>query len=588
MAEIGNIRVKIKKYKYVYAAVFFIFVVGIFLRVYNFSPWMHFELDQARDVFIIKNALENGIENLPLLGPQARGKELYLGPIFYYFSYISSFLLGVSPESMALPDLFFSILSIPLFYFFARIFFSRWTSVALVTVVATSLFLVTYARFAWNPNGMFFWSLVAFYGLLQSYRDEKFKSKWFLVFVFGIGILTQLHFIAFIAAPLTSLAYVLLAKIRIPWRTLVGSVGILLFIYSSVIFSEFQSQGKNTQAFFLSIVSGNNIETNDNLKDIPNRGIIEKILRASQESSTFYWNIISSDNVGRYNIRIKKDNQAYLRIVCNENCKKALPHHLLALFVFGISLGVFGHTLVNLFYRRKKIKNLEIKNKYHAYLLIGLWLFFGGGFLVLVAYQISPRFFLYLAAPFLILLGVILEKIKNINKVGRYVFVVMVSILVGMNLYVTKEYFGVLKKAKNTKTSIVWHDIAMNQNDIVTLGQLREAGLFLKTTHNNSEKFVVIGDNPYARAFYYIVAAENNNKDALCYIKTADFDVTQLAGMTYYVLLRNKSRTQISQDMLHTHYIQAESNLGTINLYKIVPNVSGEARQNILNQCYTQ
>lgn len=576
------------KRNYIFIILAIIFALGIFLRVYNFGNWMHFELDQARDIFIIKNALENGIENLPILGPQARGKELYLGPIFYYFSYATSFFFGISPESMALPDLFFSIISIPLFYFFARIFFSRWISVALVAIVTTSLFLITYARFAWNPNSMFFWSLVTFYGLLQSYRTEKFKPVWFLVFVFGMGILTQLHFIAFIAVPLTSLAFILLAKIHIPWRTLVGSIGILMIIYSPLISSEFQSQGKNTQAFFLSIISGNNTETNNELEDAPNRGIFEKILRASQESSTFYWNIISSDNVGRYNIRIKKDNQTYFRIVCNENCRNALPHHLLALFVFGVSLGVFGYVLVKLFFKRKKVKKIEIENKYQSYLLIGLWLFFGGVFLILVAYQISPRFFLYLAAPFVILLGVVLEKIKNINRIGHYAVVAIVAVLVSMNLYITKEYFSVLNEAKDAKNPIVWRDMVMNQNDIVTLGQLREAGLFLKSTHNNSEKFVIIADNPYARAFYYIVVAENNNKDALCYIKIADFDANELANTTYYVLLRNKSKTQISQNMLHTHHIEAKNNFGTINLYKMVPNASGKIQQNILNQCYTQ
>lgn len=52
MVEIGKIKKEIKKYRYVYIAVFLIFVLGLFLRLYKFGPLMHFELDQARDCIV--------------------------------------------------------------------------------------------------------------------------------------------------------------------------------------------------------------------------------------------------------------------------------------------------------------------------------------------------------------------------------------------------------------------------------------------------------------------------------------------------------------------------------------------------------
>lgn len=586
MIGIEKVKGELKKYKYVYVAVFFIFVLGVFLRVYKFDSLMHFELDQARDIFVIKGAIENGIENLPLLGPQARGKELYLGPIFYYFSYVSSLIFGISPRSMALPDLLFSIFSIPLFYLFARLFLSiRWVAISITAILSTSLFLVTYGRFAWNPNGMFFWSLLTFYSLLRAYEDRKLKAKWFLLFVFSLSILTQLHFIAFVSVPLVVLFYLVMVKIRIPWRVALGSFFILLFLYSPVILSEIKTKGRNIDSFLDAIKLNRGIETVDDREDGANRGFAEKTLRAFQETSTFYWNIVSSDNNGGYNIRIKKDDQKFFRIICNENCKNNLGHHFLAILIFVFSLGAFLFSFVKIFNKKRFKDDLVIENIFNRHLLLFLWLFFGEIFLILVAYQISPRFYLYLAAPFLILLGILFELIGKSFSWGKW-FVVTISILLfGLNLFKTTEYLKLLNGAKIEKDPLAWNDIVLNQNDIVTLEQLRMAGKYLNSLSVQSEKFLIIGDNNYARAFYYVVAVENENNNALCYIKRAGIDVSQLKNKTYYVLTRTKSKDQIDDNMLVTHEIGDWKNFGTINLYKMVPD---EYDNKILlpNQCF--
>ncbi|MEF3692473.1 MAG: glycosyltransferase family 39 protein [Candidatus Moraniibacteriota bacterium] len=366
-----KIKKEIKKHKYVYITLFIVFVLGVFLRVYNFGPWLHFELDQARDVFVVQDAVKNGVENLPLLGPQARGKDLNLGPIFYYFSYFSSWIFGTSPESMALPDLLFSIFSIPLFYLFARLFlFGRWTAVSISAILSTSLFLVTYGRFAWNPNGMFFWSMVTFYSLLKAYEDRELNAKWFLLFIFGFGVLTQLHFIAFVSAPLAVLFYLATVRIRIPWRIVLGSFFILLFLYSPVILSEIKTKGRNIDSFLEAVKLSDGIETVDDKEAGVNRGFAEKTLRAFQETSTFYWNIISSDNNGGYNIRIKKDNQKFFRIVCNENCKNNLGHHFLAILIFVFSLGIFLFSFVKIFNKKRSKNDLVAENIFNRYLLL--------------------------------------------------------------------------------------------------------------------------------------------------------------------------------------------------------------------------
>lgn len=451
-----------------------------------------------------------------------------------------------------------------------------------MAISASSLFLIIYGRFAWNPNSMVFWSLVTFYSLLRAYRDRKFSSRWFLLSALGFGILTQLHFIAFIVTPLVILSYLIITRMRIPWKSLVWSLLILIFLYSPVIFSEIRSEGKNINSFFSAISLEGGVETLDDKEDGANRGFIEKALRAFQETSTFYWNIISSDNNGGYNIRIKKDEQRYFKIICNENCKNSLSHQLIAIFIFTFSFLLSIYFLIKI-YRKKNIQNdFRLENIYNRYLLIFLWLFFGEIFLILVAYQISPRFFLFLVVPFLILLGTLFKVINDSVSWGKWVVTGMVVIFVSSNLINVTRYFSLLEKSQKEKELPAIKDLVLNQNDIVTLGQLREAGAYLNSLNTQSNKFLIVGDNSYARALYYVTKIENNSEDALCYIKFADFESAQLNGETYYLLLRSKSKNQIISDMLIYHKVQEWKNFGTVNLYKMIPNNNVENNQLIL------
>ncbi|HLM83842.1 MAG TPA: hypothetical protein VK254_01360, partial [Candidatus Bathyarchaeia archaeon] len=64
-----------------------IVVFAVAIRVYHFSDWLHFGMDQARDASLVRDAVQNGPSQLPLLGPRAAGTFVRLGPIFYYFQY---------------------------------------------------------------------------------------------------------------------------------------------------------------------------------------------------------------------------------------------------------------------------------------------------------------------------------------------------------------------------------------------------------------------------------------------------------------------------------------------------------------------
>ena len=153
-----------KNRNFIVLAIFIIVAVAFAVRVYHFSDWLYFQGDQARDALLVTEAYGGGPGNLPLLGPRAGGTSTRLGPVFYYFQYISVLIFGNrSPAVFAFPDLFFSILTIPLLYLFLRKFFKSGWSILLTLLYSVSLYTVQYSRFAWNPNSLPFFNLLFFF-----------------------------------------------------------------------------------------------------------------------------------------------------------------------------------------------------------------------------------------------------------------------------------------------------------------------------------------------------------------------------------------------------------------------------------------
>ena len=185
---------KIKANKWEFALLLIIICVGIFLRTYNFSRWLHFEIDQVYDMDIVAPAVSDGIQNLPLLGPNVGGGMARLGPAFYYMEYASAKIFGNTPVGHAMNVLILSILALPLFYVFCRKYFSKVESLGLLAIFSVSLYMVMYSRFSWSPNVLPFLVLLSFYTLLRSVSPkEKYPARWFLAAVALITITSQIH-----------------------------------------------------------------------------------------------------------------------------------------------------------------------------------------------------------------------------------------------------------------------------------------------------------------------------------------------------------------------------------------------------------
>lgn len=137
--RLDNLKKTFKRIPRLIWALALIISVGIFLRTYHFHDWLVFNPDQARDAAVVDNVL-SGQTSWIILGPEAGNSHFQLGPWFYHMQVISAKIFGSAPDTMAYPDLLFSVLAIPLFYIFLKKYFSTRMSLALTGLYSMSFF----------------------------------------------------------------------------------------------------------------------------------------------------------------------------------------------------------------------------------------------------------------------------------------------------------------------------------------------------------------------------------------------------------------------------------------------------------------
>ncbi len=248
--RIQEIQERLRAVPIAYRMLGVIILAGIFFRVYNFAPWLRFNSDQARDASVVRSMVEEGI--IPLLGPVAGGTAFKLGPIFYYFQYLSAKIFGVSPDVMAYPDLLFGIMAIPLIYFLLRRYFTSFIALSVAALYAVSFFAIQYSRFAWNPNSAPFFSMLFVYSILRlSDTEEGRKRRWILLAGISLGVGMQLHTLLLFGMPFAFLilsAYLMKKNDMRFFQVILISV-FALVVHSPQIVSEIRTGGGNFLAF---------------------------------------------------------------------------------------------------------------------------------------------------------------------------------------------------------------------------------------------------------------------------------------------------------------------------------------------------
>ena len=443
----------------IYISIFaVIFVVGIALRVYGFKDFLIFGFDQARDATLTSNIIEKH-QGLPLLGPHAMGTRFKVGPIYYYFQYISVLIFGNEPKNLAYPDLFFSILTIPLLLIFLRKYFDKKTSLALTGLWSVSFFTIKFARFAWNPNSLPFFVLLLLYALLELADKEKKKKKnlWLVVAGATLGVGVQLHTLSFLILPIVTVVFLWfkLGGRQIKLRYIGAIFAVAIVFNIPQVISEIETRGGNTKAFVIGVEEQLKIHTDvtaDFLTDIYCHAQANSMVVSS------FGNNANCSFVDLLNKNKANGGSATSAII--------MLMRIILSFIFSIlSYGA-------LYYFSKKEK---IANRQNFLNLIGL--FVGVSFLMFfpLANEVTDRYYLIFAFIPIVLLGLLYDYLRKKTQYASIIATVILAILVLQNGITLKKYFTPFRSIGLMEDSMLSENQALADFIVSNVGDQKTA-----------------------------------------------------------------------------------------------------------------
>jgi len=533
--KILNYLHSVPRYVWILAA---IVLVGIFFRTYNFREWLVFNPDQARDAMLIESALENKA-NFPLLGPEAGNTRFQLGPIFYWFEYASAKIFGSSPEALAYPDVFFSILTIIIFFFFAKKYFSENISLALTALISVSFFTVRYSRFAMNTNPIPFWTLLFLLGILNL-LDEKNKKSFFWPMITGIalGIGIQLHALLLISMPILSfiVLFLLIKRKLFTWKNLAIIIFFLLAVNVGQIIFDIKNSGANSGLFVSSVVkkSGDNNLLRNLEMDIMYQfqANVHMLSSLGDKNDPRFMKIIN---------RIAKDKSPYATFQ-----SKILP--TLEIFLSAV-FSIAGYFFLGYFFRKEK----DQKRRNFLFIVSTYSLIM---FLVMlpIIQEASIRYFIVLLFLPFIFLGLWVQFFLSRKKeIGICISMVAVALLILLNVITignsAKEYAA--KKVNNVDNSILGEDEIMLD--------------YMINKSKPSSEIYLVGKRLYAIRFYKPLAylAEKNGVNIIRTYSEKDIKT----GIPLFYVKDSEEKNKKPGEVYKGHVVKDVQKFNNIMIY---------------------
>jgi len=167
---------------------------------------MEFLGDQGRDVYIIRDFLQNG--NLFFIGPQTSIGNMYLGPWFYYLIAPSLLVSNFNPVGPAIFIALISIATIILLYYIGQKWFNPSIGLISAFLFAVSPVVIKYSNFIWNPNIMPFFALLFIYFFFEAIFHHQYK--FFIYAALAFIMVINSHYLGLALLPLPGLYWIFL------------------------------------------------------------------------------------------------------------------------------------------------------------------------------------------------------------------------------------------------------------------------------------------------------------------------------------------------------------------------------------------
>jgi hypothetical protein len=474
-------------------------VLAVFLRVYKFEEYLHFKWDQARDLVVTSEAIEEGPSQLPLYGPRAvkmevdgEREQLRLGPGYFYFQYLFSLITGSQqPHVFAYFELIASLLSLGMLYLFSRLFFSKFYSFVSTILYAFSLMAIQFSRFAWNPNALPLFALTCYYSVIKFFRVKTFKERllYFGLWSVSFAIAGQLHYMGlFLISSISGLYFVykvierrkevifkkdLLLK---KTKRLFIYLGVFLVIFSffniPLILGEIAYKAENTRNFIPAFAEKSE---DDDLKG----KVIKNFKIHGEHYSTILTGVYFEKEMLSFNV-----------------------------FYFGFVIVLLPIIFLVFAYFKTKNKERELV----VFLLIALV-----GYFILtipIAFKHYIRYFL-VVIPLPFVLVIFFSKFLMDNIKNKYIWLVwLIPILIfSINSYKTFKWFSDLKTAQADNSPYYKENspIKNRGKDDVTLGQLQRAVDYIYKEKGDDELLTFSCLTDYKISFEYLFYLKDKN-----------------------------------------------------------------------------
>jgi 4-amino-4-deoxy-L-arabinose transferase-like glycosyltransferase len=413
---------------------------------------------------------------------------------------------------MAYPDVFFSILSIPLFYLFLRIYFDKKLSLGITGIYAISAYFISYSRFAWNTNLIPFFVLLfllSLYKFLE--KNEKTHWAWVLSLGFALGVGFQLHAIIMVLfSTVTFLVFLFsMKKNCLVWKKWAVVLLIFLALNASQIVNEVKTNFSNTKTLINFVFpknsaqasAGNNIINLSRLKNDIDCHIEANffLLSSYGGNEQCHHDFVSVPSGGWINYYFK-------------NIENGIKFFVLLISLLFSIIGYFF-----LVYYSKKEK--DIAKKYFLQLII---LYFAIGFIIMLPISKSNindiRYFTFgFFMPFMFL-GFLIKFM--FQKITHLKYVVPVAVIL-FCLLMTSNVEAVFIDAKH----FFANDVTCSSLYKTTLGELEPIVQYM-VSHSNGQKQIYLEKNDSYRSM----------PDSLAYLlKQKNIDLMEVENENYSV-----------------------------------------------------
>lgn len=126
-------------------------IIGLFFRLYRYSDWFFFSVDEEHYSFMTRMITVN--HHLPLIGGPISGTNLYMAPWFLYFNSIWFFLSGNNPEFSGVIFVSLEMLTVVFIYLIGRKLFSAKAGAIGALLYASSFLLIVRVSTTLVKNG---------------------------------------------------------------------------------------------------------------------------------------------------------------------------------------------------------------------------------------------------------------------------------------------------------------------------------------------------------------------------------------------------------------------------------------------------